>query len=379
MNREHLIITIARLHETMSRIRAVDFGSEAYNNLRDELCQVADKIHSIPRSELDKIDSRIIYASHAEQIAHWMHCLEESKNDTVNQEIIYIVSKLASHWGISDEHNVLLFAHGDFAVRHFPKEPSALHLNVIESIYKVHFSREPRILYIPKFYDGDMLFTSILFHEVGHMVDRDNAVSEIIYQKIENIIKNKPKSKVVVNYFKDIIDNRTMDVPIVKSHIREYIADLFCCQYLGEHALHYVAYKESNQRNADRVDHPTFACRERLISSFLSYMKSPTCYTDDVFLKWVIEEFENIKDIDNLGKHFDLVDWHQIIKDNHVTVDTEDKLFSLLANGWSIALLGQQSVERERQMGLGTLSISDYYRLINNLLKQGINEFIAQA
>ena len=374
MDREHLILTIARMYNESVKLSQIDFADAEKNALRDDLIRFAQTIHSLPRNIIDTGNRQQI-AIDAETVTDWMHCLMNSRVITGNAEMEYIVRLLASHWGISQDSNIFVFAHGNFAVNQFNKK-DALQLNALETRYKQRFTKEPRIVYIPQLYDGDLLFSSILFHEVGHMVERDYGIAEILYPYVEGQIKSKPTGKVVNNYFSVLRDNRSTTEEKIKSHIKEHVADIFGCQYLAQYILEFVKYKESSIRNVDRDDHPTYACRERIVKSMLDYMNSPTQTTSDQYLGRIIEAFQNTAGIDNLGQHYMLYSEAFIEQGLPINVNTEAELFSIFNLGWRVAYKGMHNLEQQRGLPNSTMSYNDFYRHINDSLRQCVDTYM---
>lgn len=374
MNREHLIITIARTFSEAERLSQIDFHDADLNALRDDLYRFASSIHSIPRSLIDS-GNREIISSDAEAISLYIHCLMNSLGVTINKEMEYVVRRLAAYWNIDMSKNVLVFARGDYAVRHLIFDK--LGVNVLEKRCRVKFAKEPRIVYLPQFYDGDMLFNSILYHEVGHMVERDNSIAEVIYVKIEDLIKNKPTCKIINNYFKKLVEKRTTTEEEIKEHIKEYVADVFGCQYLGEHILEYVNYRESSGRNLDREDHPTYACRERLVNSMVKYMQNPALTINDGFLEMIVQAFKNTSSIDELRQRCILHPTSYIYQGSAVPLNNDEELFSIFTAAWDVALSGIIKMEQIRKMPAGSMTTIAYYQLINDAVRLSIQNFMA--
>lgn len=376
MDREHVIIIIARMYQAAERLSHLDFQDADMNTLRDDLVSFANNIHSISRQKIDTGDKNVI-AKDAETVSEWIHSLMNSHGVVVNKELEYVIRQMASHWGIGSDRNVFVFSHGSFSVTHFNKIASdPLALSVLESRLGMKFSKEPRIVQLPQLYDGDLLFSTILFHEVGHMVERDNGIAELIYPFVLNQFSSKPSGKVVNSYFKALKDNKKTTPDMIKSYIKEYVADLFGCQYLGKHILEFVKYKESSGRNVDREDHPTLACRERIVNSMVDYMNSRTHTTDDIYLNKIIEVFHNLGGIDDLCQHYIIHQESFLEQDQIVAINTEEELFSLFNLGWRVAIKGQHSLEHQRGLANGTLSYNDYYTQINDWIRHKVSSYM---
>lgn len=372
MHREYVVLTIARMYQIKQRVANLEIRDSSLDVLRNEICAIADEIHTLPRNMHDNG----IFAGDAEIIAEMLLYLEEHCLCSHNNIIRAVIEKLAECWGINLDSNVFLFVHGKFAVKHY-RFIDKLNQDILLKRYGVHLTKLPRIVYIPAFYDNDLLFTSILYHEVGHMVEHDYGIGELLYAKIEELIRIKPKCKVLNNYFKGFFEgNQHVDGKILRSHINEYVADIFACQYLGKNTLHYVAYIEADARNADRHDHPTFANREKLVNKFVDYMESPTNYTDDEFIKAMIEVYENTNEIAGLGKKYVAIDISPMFQNNSITITNDEQLYSLFYHIWNVTLDGIHNNEYKCNIRGNTLSVNDYYCWLNQTIAQSISGYL---
>ncbi len=372
MNREYVVLTIARMYQIMRRVANLDIQDSSLAALRNELCEIADAIHTQPRDK----HNNVILAGDAEIIAEMLLFLEEHCLCPHNSIIQQIIRKLAECWGISSDSNVLLFVRGKFAVKHY-KFIDKFNQNIILKRYGVNITKLPRIVYIPAFYDNDLLFTSILFHEVGHMVERDYGIGELLYTRICELMSRKPKCKVLNNYFKGFYEgNKKIEGGILRSHINEYVADVFACQYLGKNTLHYVAYLEADNRNADRYDHPTYANREKLVNKFIDYMDSPTNYTDDEFIMAMIDVYQHTDEIANLGKKYVDVDISPMFQNGNIMITNDEQLYSIFYHIWNVILEGMHDNERRRNMTPNTLSVNDYYSWLNQAVGHSISDYL---
>ena len=371
MRREYVVLTIARMYQVRQRLATLTIADPVLAELRHELCTIADTIHNLPReSHADK--DRKALASDAEIIAELLLALEEHVLCQYNLLMRKIIIHLANYWGINGDNNVLLFVRGNFAVKHY-RFFDSLHRNILELKYHVRLSREIRLVFVPALYDDDLIFSSILFHEVGHMVEREYSIGELLYQKLIAIYKTKRNAKVTRKYFKNVISDRgVVDENKLRAHICEYVSDIFACQYLGEHALHYVTYKEEDNRKAERIDHPTYEEREKLVSEFVAYMNSDTQYTNDEFLKMMIEIYENTDAIDNLGKKYQNIDVTPLLNGQQLSLASESELFSLFYNAWPWAVKEIKELEEVKQLPANSLTVYDYYCLLNDGIEHTI-------
>lgn len=367
--REHLFLLMARCYEVRQHLAGLQFLDTDKNQLRDELIRYADAIYSLPPDRVNR-ESKDYHAKMAIVITSMMSFLIELHNNAINQELQYVVTKLALDWSIDPRTNIILFCHGDFAVRHY--DPSVFY--VLNRLYSFSFTKQPRIVYLPREYDGDILFSSVVFHEVGHMVENDRKLGGKVFDELFNIISMNNKSTILRHYFRLDFNQSSINEDRMKAYIKEYIADLFGSQYLGKHILHFLDCHEALHRDKDTSDHPCFECRKKLVESFMA--ASANSYkTTDKFLQIIINVFHNEPAIPDLISRDVNLSENAILLGNSQELSGSQELFSLFSSAWRASLKGIEGAEIARGMVRGTLTRYDYYSVINNATKQSIIDY----
>ena len=371
VTREHLYLLMARNHEISLQLCGLDFGDVDKNQLRDELVRYAQSIYSL---SIDRVntENRDLHARLSIYLTQMMTCLEASHQHPINVELEYVVGKLASEWNIDQRTNIILFSRGNFAVRHY----DALVFKALEQLYHTALTKHPRIVYFPREYDGDYIFSSVVFHEVGHMVENDRNLGGKVYDELIKEIKDKPRSKILKDYFRLDYDKPEKNESRLRAYIREYIADIFGSQYLGIHILHYLNCHESQSRKTDTGDHPCFECREKMVSSFMDYVSRNPYSTSDKLLQIIVDVFHNEVAIPDLASRDINLNNANIVRGNAIVVTDCQELFSLFSATWRSLLCGISSVEASRGMAGGTLTRYDYYDSINKATRQSIRDYM---
>lgn len=372
LTREHLYIMMAKCHEVRNRITLLNFPDQDRNVLRDELVSYADAIYSI--SEVEAVSPRKnLHAYNAHHLTGLMTFLEESYYVTTNHEIEYVVKKIASSWNIDLNHNVLLFCQGNFAVRHYDINLFRL----LNTIYHFPLTKTPRIVFIPKSNHGDLLFTPILFHEVGHMVEHDANLGGQVYTSLIDYLRNRSRSTLLKNYFYLDFEAQEKSEARMRSYIKEYIADIFGSQYIGKHILHHLNCTSTLNRDNNSNTHPSYKSRKRMVESFMSYITNPAHVTTDIFLQMIIDAFHNMPDIPDLTSFQTALNIGNLQMGNPITLNNQNDLTSVFTAAWDAALAGVNRMETLRGVTRGSISRVDYYESINNAVRQSIANYEA--
>lgn len=66
---------------------------------------------------------------------------------------------------------------------------------------EVQLTYEPVFIRVPDSFKEQMLTNVPFFHEVGHFVDRDNSISDIVYDMIEPELKKSKTSRFLREHF----------------------------------------------------------------------------------------------------------------------------------------------------------------------------------
>lgn len=370
VSREHLYLLMAKCHEMGQHISRLNFINPEENQLRDELVNYSQSIYTLHIDRVNR-ENRDFHARMTIFVMELMSCLIEFHDNPINQELQYVVKKLAAEWKVDLGSNIILFAHGNYAVRHYPEA----YFSILTKLYLQSFSKRPRIVYLPREYDGDVIFSSVVFHEVGHMVENDRSLGGKVYDELIKIISN-PRSTILKNYFRADYDKPGINEDRFRAYIKEYISDLFACQYLGKNILHFLNCYEALSRKVDTSDHPCYESREKMVESFMNYMSSNPHSTSDTFLQIIVNVFHNEAAIPDLGFRDLNLSKDAFLHGNRLALTNLSELFSSFSASWRASLSGLNAVETARGMAHGTLSRYDYYNSINQAIKQSIADFM---
>lgn len=373
MKEEMLVICAAQMQQMQYRLSKIDFGDSDRNHLRDELCEMADVLHSrgvkgIKNSERDK--KKLFY----EGLMKWMHFLITSNTTNVPTQMSYVLKKILYAWlGKGLDNLVVVFVEGDFSVTRFKKDPMGTSL--FEASTGIKFSKDPVFVRIPHYYQEDMLFNIALFHELGHIVDEQ---LNLFYDVKESVIKatsGDVNKRIIREYFPILNVGRTFDEGVIDSYIKEYIADLFAAQYVGKYIIEYLDYLGEQTRIPDSKTHPHFDIRKKMVDDFINCENSKTRNTSNFLLQYIMESFAGAGK-GNLTIRWKLIQGDDLLNDRPVVLADLDDLFSLFKHAWDVVYGGVNAVETARNIQLNTMSHYSFYDSLNKCVLDSVTQFM---
>ena len=373
MKEEMLVICAAQMQQMQLRLAGIDFGDTDRNNLRDNLCDIANILHSKSvkgMSDNDRNKKKLLY----EDLTRWMHFLIISRVTTVPDEMNYVLKKMLRSWlGNGLDNLVIIYVEGDFSVQ---SDRDAMGVSVFETASGMSFTKDPVFIRIPHFCQDDMLFNIALFHELGHIVD---ARLNLFYDVTENVKKatsGDVDKRLIREYFPILNTTRSFNIGILISYIREYIADLFAAQYIGNYIVEYLDYLGAQTRVPDSKTHPHLDKRRQMVTDFFNCMNSRTHSTSNFLLQYILDSFSGS------GKGDLTIRWRDIsgnnlLNDHPVALADINDLFSLFKHAWDVIFGGVNAVERARGISVNTMSHFDFYNSFNVRIKESISIFKA--
>lgn len=373
MKEEMLVICAAQMQQMQYRLSKIDFGDSDRNHLRDELCAMANVLHSrsvkgLNNSERDK--NKLFY----ESLMKWMHFLITSDTTNIPTQMSFVLKKILYAWlGKGLDNLVVVFVEGDFSVTRFKKDPMGTSL--FEADTGIKFSKDPVFVKIPHFYQEDMLFNIALFHELGHIVDEQLNIFYDVKESIVKVTSGDVNKRIIREYFPILNVGRTFDEGIIVSYIKEYIADLFAAQYVGSYIVEYLDYLGERTRISDSKTHPHLDERRKLVTNFISCMNSPTHSTSNFLLQYIMNSFSDAGK-GNLCIRWKTIQGDELLNDHPITLTCQDDLFSLLKHAWDVIYGGVKTVEAARSIPLNTMSHFDFYNSINKRVLESVSNYM---
>lgn len=367
MTRDELKAKVDALRLLKNEVQGISFGNADKDTFKDELVELANRVvvEAIP----DVPDELMQHEAIVKTVSQWCELLKDSNGYRLCDEMSFCIVQLISKWDIKAHEKFVVFTLGDYAINKLKRNKVSKLFDVLIVIslkFKVVFTKEPVFIRVPDEFKDDILSNIVLFHEVGHFVDFDNAISEYVSEDIENEINGKPSARILRDYFptlyNKIFDATTMNK--IKIHVSEYVADVFGCIYAGSHILNYLSYLEGNTPKRESETHPSYLCRKKMIDSFIAYCKYGD--TKDNLLSYILNAINGI-----FNTSIGIVDSNKKEEDffsgTYMIADVDD-MFTLFIKPWDMII-------RERtNKKLGRVSKEEYKKLMEMDLYKTLDE-----
>lgn len=261
-----------------------------------------------------------------------VYCLEQALNEWIPGHSFIVVTSLS---------NELL----SYQISYNLTQNSALY-TLIKNDYNKEFEHKLIQITLPRYYVHDYLANVVLYHELGHFIDRTYKISEsVIWTEIAN---------------KTVVYN-SEEMYRLLNHYMEYFADIFAAQYVGNASnlfIDYIAHK-----NPDCFTHPATDKRIEMVKKFL-------------------DGDHTVPEIKNL-KHFTLLNTGRDLEIKHDNLPLDDfynllpyelsnerELHSIFLAGWSA---WQKNPDNKLKTDFGN---DVAYKAINNLIEKSISNYI---
>ena len=138
-------------------------------------------------------------------LIEWFYELRDSNAYRLNAEMAYCIEKLVERWNLQRQQRIIVFTVGtDFAIRKIKRNVISKRIDYLLTLQLktgITFTKEPVFIFVPDQFKDDILSCVLLFHEVGHFVDRDNYIADFVFHDIMPKIAANKTSKLRTDYF----------------------------------------------------------------------------------------------------------------------------------------------------------------------------------
>lgn len=310
------------IYNVFNSIKQSDFKSFDQNNLEQHFT-----ILNFIFKGLEYLDSSTLNVIPYEIIS----CLKYSLEDWIQNDNLIIVTSLSNN-------------NKDFYFEAYYNFEIFKNINdYLKKIYKLEIKYRLIRISLPKVLSRDYLSMVVLYHELGHFIDRELNISvKSTYDKFG--VKTQ-YSEVEMMYF---------------NHQSEYFADLFASQYINDSVMTYLGYIASS--NSDSQTHPSTAKRLNVVKDFLN---KASCIEKDRFNN--ILSSSNITNLSIRHKKIDLnlSNFPNLIPE---LLNNEQELHYIFKLGWDFW-------ENSNNNFLKDFEPRQKYQIINNLIEKSISNF----
>lgn len=302
--------------------------------------------------------------------------LDNNTISSVPHELIECLNIAARQWLSDFDDYIIVMLDGQYAI--LPQvEDTRMFYALIKAKLGVDFKSILLKVCMPRQLSRDYLTNVCLFHELGHFIDEKLKISDSAYndQLLKKWINGK-SSEINKWFFYGYEAYHVVSTPVgnqitgeLKSvfYLKEYFADLFGSQYVGENILNYLDYISDDPTN-DGPMHPADDKRRQM---YLDFTKGPS-------LNPVLESlFESTLTQAKHGlvkKYVDIdhTDMHSFIPSE---LSDEQELLSIFKMGWDVYKGGSAPFEVQNSLS-EPLPPDKIYECVNNLIEKSINNYL---
>lgn len=372
MTIDELTAAKANLTSLSRSTSLINFPDADRNTFRDELLLLTDKVINTPIPANPIIFNFLENAVKLTTI--WNRLLQNSDGFHLCDEMKFCIESMIAEWDPASKGKIVVFTLGDYAVNKQKKDRYSKLVEIliaISNVFNVTFSKEPVFILVPNQFKDENLANIVLFHEVGHFVDHDNALNDYVFEDVDNEIQGNIKARILREYFPMLYDQpltaKTAD--ILRSHIEEYLADVFGAIYSHAHILNYLDYLKGDKPNEFDEEHPSLNCRKKMVSAFIAYCKRGS--TSDHLLQYIINAMEGVT-----GKAISLIDppyTPEQYLNASISLSTVQDMHAMFVTPWDMLL------EERKRLRLRSYPVEEYHKLRETQLYKDLDKVIKDA
>lgn len=245
---------------------------------------------------------------------------------------------------------------------------------IIEKTYGIKFQSRLIQINVPESLTRDYLANVVLYHELGHFIDKRFKISEILTKYLA-YLEGKggitTALKVSLNKYFPILESDSISnlSDILENHFSEYFCDLYAAQYVGNTLGEYLQYLTKGSAEW-YYSHPSTVSRVELVNDFLTMNNNELLN----FILDIVKKSSN-KDIVIRSEEFSSKDFENFIP---VEIKSSSELHYLFVYGWNLWLSDWTEFQKVNEMAF-PLSPNQIYEIINNLIEKSIGNFIVKT
>lgn len=365
----------AKLFDTWKRARNNKYSNPKFEEFHNFFKAFYEKIKNEDVASLTETQ-KICLKKAMSYFQERVNCLSNNTATNAPYEVVESIKLAAKTWVPNIDDYIILTRYGDYSFSYHPEEDAIL--TYIENDYSIHFDYKTVLLAIPQHYYRDYLNNVVLYHEIGHFVDRVNGISNVLLNILIQDLNRR--SNDIIEYFPylnsdsfDAYGNPKNGIEnIIESHFEEYFADLFAARYVGkniERYLKYVCFPNSNNTNF-YDSHPSNERRFAMIDDFLSNKSN-----------YVIDSIQNTlnkKGLSNLEKISSSITSDDLYNLLPIELTTDHDIHDLYSLAWEVWDGDRSRFRRENNMSFD-LQPTQLYTILNNLVEKSISNYLIKT
>jgi len=309
--------------------------------------------------------------------------LNNSTTSTIPFEIVYVLSEALKDWSSADEYIIVTSLINDLNGFSFDNSLmfNGFIYKDIELLYGVNFDKRLVQINLPLSLSRDYLANVVLYHELGHFIDRKYEITRVIYIEILDLVASGNlklhEQEEIFKYFPYLSDINPVNwlkdnyypFNYFSNHIAEYFCDLFASQYIKDCSNQYLNYITLNQKNYSNT-HPSTPNRIDFVEVFL---KGTPSFLINQY-KEIIFKITRVN-VERKEKEVDSKNFESLIP---VEIQESKELHGLFIYGWNVWLDDWDNIKSQSNIGFD-LSQVKVYEILNNLIEKSIGNFIVRT
>lgn len=362
---------VSEMVANRNQLAALVFQDADKETFKSELISIADQLSAVNFRVSPAPFTIEEFVMFVFCVKAWLNRLVLSYAYRLNDEMQFCICETMRKWDVDFDQKMVVFTLGPYAVQKIKGNVNTHQIDFLLTLAQrtgVTFTKEPVFIIVPDEFKNHILANTPLFHEIGHFVDRVNYVTEMVFQEVFPIIRNNKMAKLIrenfPRYYGENLNTHPEAETVIKSHIEEYIADVFGAQYAHGFILYYLSYINAKHPNRYTKDHPSYNCRKNMVECFLRYCDTRT--SPNLLLKAIIKYMPALRKVPAKYSEAELQDG------NLSFVDT-DEMLAAFTSSWSF-------VDREaRRSGIKRETGDDYMQVLGMPYYAGLDANIKRA
>ena len=378
MRPDILSLGFVHFQETCQSISSIAFSDSRKKVFCNELKKISDIFLTYNVAGFSSIDL-MEKKSELDFLWQWALALDNRNGYTLSHEMRATMDNLCSAWVKNSDKFIFAATDGDFAMNPYVSSWDVL-MDAFEKCYGLRFSHQLVTFTVPKHLFDDYLFSSIIYHEMGHFVDNYYNVSDEVVRRLKNRLScGAEEKRIRTEFFPEIqsvydaakgvyTDEKVRD-QILFSYVGEYISDLFGAQYLGLHIINFLEFNRHGTYHICTKTHPSPKARASLVSAFLSGDVSNFLLSD------ILDSFK-ATGLDLKNRYVRPADAANLEKGQPITITNDEELHSLFQLGWEVYFKGAKAMDAACGKTIGATNQYDFYQKVKGAMKQSIRSYL---
>lgn len=356
------------LHLSQTEIFINKSRNNSYSDLdkRDYQIKLNSLFSKIKNSIIDNPDISVFEKQeHLRFICTSLEFLKDSTLNSMPFEVVGCLNLAMNEW-IDNEFIIVTSLNNN--INAFSYDPTLaledLLYQSIEAQYSENFEKKLVQINLPLILSRDYFSSVVLYHELGHFVDLQYAISRKIMLNLFSLEKME-----WVKYYEYLPFNQ-FNTRSIESHLAEYFCDIFASQYINSTSNYYLQYLTKNS-DVHSIDHPSTTNRVKVVNDFLFGNYNPIVELIKNFTKNICS-----RDLKIRFEEINSDDFYNLLP---LEISSPEQLHGVFSYAWKIWMDGPKTFKEKAKIN-SVLSEDRIYKNLNNLIEKSIgNYFIEQS